>query len=340
MASPAKSHETSGRLFQRATDADAVRSSVTAYEGQFAGPTERRRENEVDLARSYYQLVTDFYEFGWGKSFHFAPRRRGESLESSLGRFEREIADRLQLRPGMKALDVGCGVGGPMRTVARTTGAKVVGISIAPYHIERATRHNVRAGLEAQCQVVEADFNGMPFEDESFDAAFTIDACCYATDRRRPFREVFRVLKPGSLFVGSDWGLTDRFRPDDTAHQRIKAEIEKGNGIAALADVRELDAALSDANFEVLETRDLALSSEIPWYQPLRASVSLRGFRNSRVGIWLTHQLVRFLEVTSLSPGGTVQVHDVLRVAQSGLVQGGEAMIFTPLYFWVARKPA
>jgi hypothetical protein len=35
-----------------------------------------------------------------------------------------------------------------------------------------------------------------------------------------------------------------------------------------------------------------------------------------------------------------VQVHDVLRVAQSGLVQGGEAMIFTPLYFWVARKPA
>lgn len=332
---------TSRGFFQGGLDRAAVQAAVRSYSDRFGDRAAVRTRHEVELARSYYQLATDFYEYGWGQSFHFAPRNRRESLKASLLRYEHGLARRLALKPGMKVLDVGCGIGGPMRNIARFSGASIVGISIAPYHVERGRLHNRRAGLSHLCSLVEGDFNALPFESGSFDGAYTMDACCYASDRRGPFGEVFRVLKPGSFFVGSDWCMTAKYRPGDAEHERIKLGLEKGDGIANLVPAPELSAALRDSAFEVLETRDLAEESgpETPWYAPLRAGFSFSGFRNSRLGAFLTHQFVRFLEATGLCPKGTVQVHDVLRTAQHALAEGGASGIFTPLYYWVARKP-
>ncbi len=50
----------------------------------------------------------------------------------------------LGLKPGTKALDVGCGVGGPMRTIASTSGSHVTGITINDYQVQRAKHHNER----------------------------------------------------------------------------------------------------------------------------------------------------------------------------------------------------
>jgi sterol 24-C-methyltransferase len=105
---------------------------------------------------------------------------------------------------------------------------------------------------------------------------------------------------------------------------------------------QEVDQALRDAGFDLLETRDLASTSdpETPWYAPLEASFSsLSGFRSTSVGIFATHQLVRMLEALHLSPQGTVEAHDVLRVAQRSLLAGGRLGIFTPMYFFLAQKP-
>jgi len=54
------------------------------------------------LVNQYYDIATDFYEYGWGRSFHFAIRAEGESLEQSIARHEHYLALKLGLRPGMK----------------------------------------------------------------------------------------------------------------------------------------------------------------------------------------------------------------------------------------------
>jgi hypothetical protein len=102
---------------------------------------------------------------------------------------------------------------------------------------------------------------------------------------------------------------------------------------------REFDLSAADARaLEAAElTRDFyALVTD---FTEFASGLSLSGLRNSRAGGLLTHPLVRALEALRLSPQGTVQTHDVLRLAQRTLVEGGQSGIFTPLYQWLARKP-
>ena len=79
--------------------------------------------------------MTDFYEYGWGQSFHFGPRWKGEGFIESIKRAEYHLCSRLGMKPGMRALDVGCGVGGPMRNMAIFSGAKIDGITINEYQV-------------------------------------------------------------------------------------------------------------------------------------------------------------------------------------------------------------
>ena len=76
-------------------------------------------------SRRPFPLTTCICRYGWGQCFHFAPRDEGQSFQDSLLRHEHFMADHLHVGPGSRILDVGCGVGGPMRNIARHTGAKV-----------------------------------------------------------------------------------------------------------------------------------------------------------------------------------------------------------------------
>lgn len=330
------------RTFIGGSPPDQVANTINLYLKRYEMAEEDRKRHASEVARDYYTLATDFYEYGWGRSFHFAPRVKNETVRESLIRYETALALRLGLKPGMRVLDIGCGVGGPMRNIARVTGASITGLTISQYQVHKGTEQTREEGLSPTCQLVEGDFNQMPFPNHHFDAVYEIESCCHAADRRGPFREAFRVLKPGGLFGGYDWCLTSTFDPNNPQHEFIRKGIEKGDGLPPLCTTEQHVQALRDSGFEILETEDKALTAdpETPWYQPLQAGFSLKTFRNSRVGAASTHALVTALEKLHLAPRGTVATHAMLRIAQSALPEGGRLGIFTPNFFFLARKPA
>jgi len=318
-----------------------IQSHAAGYVGRFDARPARRAEGAASLARQYYELVTQFYERGWGESFHFAPREVGEPLPAALRRYERYLGEQLGLEAGQRVLELGCGVGGPMRHLAQDFDVHVTGVTIVPYQVTRGRELTARAGLEDRCSFVVGDFNHLELPDSSFDAVYTIEACCHAADRRGPFGEAFRALRPGGRFAGYDWALLDAFDPEDEEHLRIKHGIEQGNGIAALRPTSDILDCLRDVGFEIEASGDRAATGDpsSPWYGPLTSGFSPTGFRNSRAGAFLSRMLIRLLEAVRLAPPGTRTVHDVLRLAQWSLVDGGRRGIFTPSFFWVARKP-
>jgi sterol 24-C-methyltransferase len=99
------------------------------HDDEKAGVT-GRNQSYTSLVNAYYELATLFYEWGWGQSFHFAYQLPGETFKSAIARHEYFLAGRLGVKKDDAVLDVGCGVGGPMRNIARFTRAKVTGVTL------------------------------------------------------------------------------------------------------------------------------------------------------------------------------------------------------------------
>ena len=319
---------------------DEVKSVVDQYTGIHDTGSESRRERYQSLVNHYYDLATDFYEFGWGQSFHFAPRRRGESFKASLLRHEHFLAHQLALKPGMQVLDVGCGVGGPTGNLARHSGASFVGLNNNAYQIERAKVHT--RDVESLCRFIHGDYMQIPEDDDRFDAAFAIESMPHAPDKMGAFREIFRVLRPGACFAGYEWCLTDDFDPGNAEHLRIKNDIMVGDALPDIALTSEICTALRAAGFELLEARDRAPESdpETPWYRALQGrDLTLSSIPRTPVGRALTNLVLRVGERLRVVPEGSRAVSTLLNAAADALVEGGKSGVFTPMFFFLARKP-
>lgn len=327
--------------FKETPCADKIDDSIADYTEQFEKSDEEREKHAADLSQSYYNLATDFYEYGWGESFHFGARHRGESFAASLARHELYLAHRLGLQPGMKVLDLGSGVGGPMRTIARFSGAKIDGVNNCEYQIERARLHNRDAGMESLCDFLHCDWVDIPVESGSYDAAYAIETTCHAGDRSKLYREVFRALRDDASFAGYEWCLTSKYDPDNPQHREWKHGIEKGGGVANLVSQEQIQEAIRESGFEIVECRDFAdeCDAETPWYLPLKGEgLSLQTFRQGPVGRKLTTVLVAALEGVKVLPRGSSTVLKTLELCGNSLIRAGEAGIFTPMQFFLARK--
>jgi sterol 24-C-methyltransferase len=321
---------------------DAISSYRALHDDSATDNVEERREKYATLVNHYYDLVTDFYEFGWGQSFHFAARYRGESLAQSILRHEHYLALKLGLGAGMDVLDVGCGIGGPARNIAQFTGARLTGINNNAYQVGRADQLTAGAGLTSRCKFVKADFMSMPLPDCSFDAAYAIEATCHAPDRVGVYEEIYRVLKPGGLFASYEWCMTEHYDPSSVEQRRIKKGIEEGDGLPNLIDTKHVLEALGLAGFAQVASEDLALAgdSATPWHLPLSGKeFSWRGLHLTSIGRRLSHRAVWLMERLRLAPKGATEVSAVLNTAAEALVAGGERGIFTPMFFFVARRP-
>ena len=93
--------------------------------------------------------------FRCGESLHFAPPSPGEALEESKIRHQRLMIAGLQMRTGVAVVDVGCGIGGPMRRVVRGAGARVVGVNGNGIQLDGAKSLNTETGLDHMVDYLE-----------------------------------------------------------------------------------------------------------------------------------------------------------------------------------------
>ena len=227
-----------------------------------------------------------------------------------------------------------------MRNLAGHTGASFTGINNNAYQIKRAQKHT--RDVHSLCRLVHGDFMQIPEADDYFDAAIEIEATPHAPDKVAAYREILRVLQPGGCFAGYEWCLTDRFNPDSAEHLRIKKDIEIGNGLPDIALTSGVCAALRSAGFELLEARDLAPEAdpETPWYSPLQGrALSLAGIPRTPAGRAMTNLALRVGEWLRVVPQGARTVSTMLNRGADAFVAGGKSGIFTPMYFFLARKP-
>ncbi|WP_373501286.1 cyclopropane-fatty-acyl-phospholipid synthase family protein [Desulfococcus sp.] len=113
----------------------------------------------------------------------------------------RALADLAGLTAGMRVLDLGCGIGGPARTLAAEYGCVVTGVDLVEEYVRAAEMLTAQVGLSDRVDFRHGDMAALPFDPSSFDAVWTVHTTMNVENKTDLFAGMGRVLKPGGLLV-------------------------------------------------------------------------------------------------------------------------------------------
>jgi MPBQ/MSBQ methyltransferase len=173
----------------------------------------RRYQSSDSVASSYDQWTQDgILEYYWGEHIHlghYGSPPQPKDFLAAKSDFVHEMArwgGLDQLHPGTTVLDVGCGIGGSSRILARDYDFDVTGVTISPQQVERA-RELTPEDLNAKFMVNDA--MNLSFPDASFDVVWSIETGPHIPDKAKFAKELLRVVKPGGTLVVADWNQRD-----------------------------------------------------------------------------------------------------------------------------------
>jgi sterol 24-C-methyltransferase len=106
----------------------------------------------------------------------------------------------------------------------------------------------------------------------------------------------------------------------------------------------DIIAHLKAAGFEVLEAVDIALEEQLHgaasgWWESFQGGYTLSNFKHTRPGRFVTNKFCEVMELLHIAPKGTATTAHVLAATGDALAASGESGIFTPMFFFLARKP-
>ena len=148
----------------------------------------------------------------WGEHIHlgfYPPGGRNIDFRNAKVDFVHELVKWSgldKLPKGSRILDVGCGIGGSSRILAKDYGFNVTGITISPAQVKRA-RDLTPTGVN--CNFLVMDALDLKFEDGSFDAVWSIEAGAHMNDKIKFADEMLRTLRPGGYLALADWNSRD-----------------------------------------------------------------------------------------------------------------------------------
>ncbi len=160
------------------------------------------RRNSKARARAniafHYDLGNDFYR-AWldpGMTYSSAIFAPGDSLEEAQERKIRALLDRLELKPGQRLLEIGCGWGSLAEIAARDHGVEVAGLTLSAEQKAWADARMAKAGLSDRVSIALTDYRDVA---GSFDAVASVEMVeAVGQDYWASYLQtIARVLRPG-----------------------------------------------------------------------------------------------------------------------------------------------
>lgn len=139
--------------------------------------------------------------------WYWYDRDDNASLTEAVHRMTRKVTDTLGLRPGERVLDAGCGPGETAIHLATRFRARVTGITVSHFEIDRARQRALAAGVGDTVSFEYGDFTDLSYPDGSFDAVLALESLQNAADLDAVLAELYRVLRPGGRITFSDFSL-------------------------------------------------------------------------------------------------------------------------------------
>ncbi len=172
-----------------------------------------------------------------------------ENLEHFIA-YAKDALDLANVRTGERILDVAAGPGSLAVQAAQRVG-EVQALDFSPDMLVHLKERAQAAGV-SNVYAREGDGQALPYDDSSFDAAFSMFGLIFFPERAKGFAELFRALRPGGRAVVSSWQPMTRVPVLVSVFEALAAELPNmpfGDGKGPLSDPADFRRELSEAGF-------------------------------------------------------------------------------------------
>jgi ubiquinone/menaquinone biosynthesis C-methylase UbiE len=182
-----------------------------------------------------------------------------------------ELARAAGLDATKRVLDVGSGVGGTSRCLAKEFGCRVTGIDLTDEYCRAAAMLSARTGLAHLVDFRQGDATELPFDDRTFDVVWTEHVAMNIPDKARLYKEMHRVLKPGGTLAIYD------VLAGPTGPVLFPVPWARTPDTSFLVQPSELRKLLWEAGFTVTDWSDTTEAARA-WFVSLAERIRKEGF--------------------------------------------------------------
>jgi arsenite methyltransferase len=192
------------------------------------------------------QLRTEFNE--WARA------GKGESMEHGHRPVGEQAVARMRVESDSRGLDVGCGSGWATRLLADYAfNGRVTGIDISDEMV-RVARESSESYKNVDFEVASAD--NLPFDDQEFTHAFSMESLYYYRNIPRALGEIYRVMRKGGLFCA----VVDLYWENEATHQWV----DTLNVPVELLSVDDYRSLFLDAGFTSIRDERIIDPTPVP----------------------------------------------------------------------------
>jgi len=153
----------------------------------------------------------------------------------------KDFVNLLDLKPGMKVLDIGCGTGGSAFYMARNYGVDVHGIDLSTNMIGIAQdyRAEMEPAVKHRVQFYIEDALSMEYPDNFYDVVYSRDTILHITDKKQLFGKFLKSLKPGGKLMISDYCRGDVAQHSKEFTDYVKSRDYDLHTVSGYGDILE-----------------------------------------------------------------------------------------------------
>jgi tocopherol O-methyltransferase len=242
---------------------------------------ERSREDLKIGIAAFYDRSSKLWEDVWGEHMHhgyYVPEDRTDHVQAQIDLID-EVLKWASVTDAKSVVDVGCGIGGSSRHIARKFGCQAKGITLSPYQASRGNELAKEQGLADSTSFQVADALDQPFDDNSFDLVWSLESGEHMPDKKKFVDELFRVATPGGRIIIVTWCHRD-LKEGETGltkkEEKLLAKINRAYYLPRWCSVQDYVNLLEAKGAKDIKNEDWSYIIAPFWKAVIKSSLSLR----------------------------------------------------------------